>query len=61
MDENDFEGTLVLEKLSAIGKVDAFLEAVDADNFKLAVSLMKAAKVDAQSIAIVLKMMAESD
>jgi hypothetical protein len=58
MDESDFEGTLVLEKLSAIGKVDDFFDAIDSDDFELAASLMKAASVDARSIAIVLKKMA---
>ena len=33
MDENDFEGTLVLEKLAEIDKVDAFYEAIDSDDF----------------------------
>ncbi len=61
MDEKDFEGTLVLEKLAEIGEVDSFFEAVDADDFKRATSLMKAAKVDAETIAIVLKKMALSD
>jgi hypothetical protein len=61
MDESDFEGTLVLEKLSAIGKVDDFFEAIDSDDFKLAASLMRAAGVDTQSIAIALKKMASSD
>jgi hypothetical protein len=59
MDENDFEGTLVLEKLSSIGKIDDFFEAVDSDDFERAKSLMKEAHVDSESIAIVLKKMAE--
>ena len=31
MDENDFEGTLVLEKLAEVDQLDDFYEAVDAD------------------------------
>jgi len=31
MDEDEFEGTLVLEQLAAIGTVDDFFEAIDAD------------------------------
>lgn len=58
MDETDFEGTLVLEKLAEIGKVDEFLEAVDSDDFRKATSLMRRANVDSESIAIVLKKMA---
>jgi len=61
MDETDFEGTLVLEKLATIGKVDAFFEAIDADDFKKAASLMRRAEVDSETIAIVLKKMAEAD
>lgn len=33
MDEKDFEGTLVLEKLAEIGKLDSFFEAIDSDDF----------------------------
>ena len=29
MDENDFEGTLALERLAELGKVDEFFEAID--------------------------------
>ena len=61
MDESDFEGTLVLEKLARVDKVGEFLEAVDADNFKKAAALMKSASVDAETIAIVLKKMANPD
>lgn len=61
MDESNFEGTLVLEKLAAIGKVDSFFEAVDSDDFGRARSLMKQAKVDAETIGIVLRKMAEAD
>lgn len=57
MDESDFEGTLVLEKLAAIDKVDAFMEAVDSDDFDRAKLLMKKARVDSETMAIVLKKM----
>ncbi len=59
MDDNDFEGTLVLEKLALIGKVDEFFEAVDSDDFDKAKSLMKRAQVDAETIAWVLRKMRE--
>ena len=59
MNENDFEGTLVLEKLARIGKVDEFFDAVDSDNFPMAKLLMKNANVDEETIAIVLKKMAD--
>ncbi|MBS1962046.1 MAG: hypothetical protein JST04_07520 [Bdellovibrionales bacterium] len=61
MDENDFEGTLVLEKLAEIDEVDAFFEAIDADDFDRAKALMKRACVDAETIAVVLKKMAAAD
>lgn len=61
MDEHDFEGTLVLEKLAEINKVDDFFDAVDADDFQKAKSLMKRAGVDAQTMALVLKKMGVAD
>jgi hypothetical protein len=61
MDEKDFEGTLVLEQLAAIGRVEDFFDAVDSDNIERATSLMKKAKVDAKTIAIVVRKMAGSD
>ena len=61
MDESDFEGTLVLEKLAAANSLDAFLEAVDADDFQKASLLMKKAEIDSGTIAIVMKKMADAD
>lgn len=61
MDEKDFEGSLVLEQLAGIGKVEAFFDAVDADDYLEATSLMKLANIDAQTIEIVLKKMAAGD
>lgn len=60
MQESDFEGTVVLEKLAEIGKVDAFFEAIDSDDFDKAKSLMKRAGVDAETIAMVLKKMRDA-
>ncbi|MBS1968872.1 MAG: hypothetical protein JSU04_01105 [Bdellovibrionales bacterium] len=61
MDEQDFEGTLVLEKLAEIGKVEAFFEAIDSDDFGRAKALMKRANVDSETIAMVLKKMSDAD
>ena len=61
MDESDFEGTLVLEQLAAIGKVDDFFEAIDSDDVGRAVALMRRADVDAATIATVVKKMEEAD
>lgn len=61
MDEMDFEGTLVLEKLAVIGEVDAFFEAVDADDFARAKSLLKRAGLDIETINLVLRKMSDPD
>ncbi len=61
MDESDFEGTLVLEKLAEINKVDDFFDAIDSDDFNRATALMKRANIDSETIAIVLKKMNEAD
>ncbi|HEX7673610.1 MAG TPA: hypothetical protein VF412_05535 [Bdellovibrio sp.] len=57
MDEQDFEGTLVLEKMAEIGKIDAFFEAIDSDDFDKAKSLMKRAGIDSETISVVLRKM----
>jgi len=61
MDSSDFEGTLVLEQLAAIGQVDEFFDAIDADDLRRAKELMKRAGLDAPTIAIVLGKMEASD
>jgi hypothetical protein len=61
MDDTDFEGTLVLEQLAAIGKVEDFFDAVDSDDVGRATTLMKRANVDASTIATVIRKMKESD
>jgi len=61
MDEKDFDGTLVLEQLAAIDKVDEFFEAIDSDDAARAVALMKRAGLDAPTIATVVKKMQEAD
>lgn len=61
MEEKDFEGTEVLERLAEIGKLDRFFEAVDADNFGLVKMLMKQAGLDAATIQFVMQKMSDSD
>ncbi|HEY0705403.1 MAG TPA: hypothetical protein VGG33_01310 [Polyangia bacterium] len=61
MNDEGFEGTLVLEQLAAVEKVDEFFEAIDSDDFDEATALMKMAGVDTPTIAIVLRKMRESD
>jgi len=60
MDEADFEGTLVLEQLASIGKLDEFIDAIDADDVQRATALMKRADLGASTIAEVIRRMAES-
>ena len=61
VEERDFEGTLVLEQLAAIDRVEEFFDAIDADDTERAVALMKQARVDAATIAIVVTKMEEAD
>ena len=61
MDESDFEGTLILEKLAEIGILDDFFEAIDSDNFRKAAFLMKKANIDSETIVMVLKKMGDAD
>ncbi len=61
MDESDFEGTLVLEKIVAIGKIDDFYEAIDSDDFEKVRRLMRTAGIDGETIQIVLKKMSDAD
>jgi hypothetical protein len=61
MDDTDFEGTLVLEQLAGIGKVEDFFEAIDSDDIGRATALMKRASIDAATIATVIRKMEDSD
>jgi ABC-type Mn2+/Zn2+ transport system ATPase subunit len=61
MDEKDFEGTLVLEKMAEAGLIDEFFEAIDSDDFSTVSRLMKRLRFDAETIAMVLKKMADAD
>jgi hypothetical protein len=61
MDETDFEGTLVLEQLAAIDLVEDFFEAIDADDVSRATILMRTARIDASTIAIVIRKIEAGD
>ena len=61
MDENDFDGTLVLEQLAAIGQIDEFFDAIDADDVARATALMKRADIDASTIATVVRKIEAGD
>ncbi len=61
MEQSDFEGTVVLERLAEIGRVEDFFDAVDADDVERAVKLLKRARVDRETIAVVVKKMEQAD
>ena len=61
MDERDFEGTLVLEQLAAIGRVEDFFDAVDCDDVQRAASIMKKAGIDAFTMAMVIRKLEDGD
>ena len=61
MDEADFEGTLVLEQLASIGEVENFFDAVDSDDIQRAVTLMRRADIDSETIETVVAKMQEAD
>ena len=65
MDESDFagdfEGSLVLEQLAAIDRVEDFFDAVDADDVGRATALMKEAGVEPGTIAVVVRKIEAAD
>jgi hypothetical protein len=61
MDERDFEGTLVLERLAEIGRLEDFFDAIDADDVPRATALLKKAEIDAPTIARVVRKMEDGD
>jgi iron uptake system EfeUOB component EfeO/EfeM len=46
--------------LNEVGTVEEFMDAVDADDFGRARALMKKAKIDSETIEMVLRKMADS-
>jgi hypothetical protein len=61
MDESDFEGTLVLEQLAAIGRVEEFFDAIDADDVARATLLMRSADLHAPTLAMVARKIEAAD
>ena len=58
-DQQSFEGTLVLESLARIGKLEEFFAAIDFDDFCAVKELMIQANIDPQTVAVVLAKMAD--
>jgi hypothetical protein len=61
MDDKAFEGTLVLEQLAAVGKVEEFFEAIDSDDVARAAAVMRRAGIDERTIATVVAKIEEGD
>lgn len=61
MEENTFEGSIILELLAEHGLVDDFFEAIDSDDIGKAIRLMRKAQVDEETIEITVRKMRESD
>lgn len=59
MNEENFEGSLVLEKLARLGLVDDFMAAVDSEDPERAAELMREAGVDEETITVTLEKMAD--
>lgn len=60
MDEEDFEGSHILERLASLNLVDEFFHAIDSDNFKEVENMLEHAGIDDDSIAKVLKQMTDA-
>ncbi len=61
MNESDFEGTLVLEKLTEMGALDDFYQAVDSDDLTKVITLLVEANFDEETIQVVVNKIIEGD
>ena len=61
MTEDDFEGTLILEKLAETNTVEAFFNAIDDDDFEKVRRLMLRAGIDLETIRIAMRKIVECD
>lgn len=55
MTGNIFEGSQVLEMLAEHDLIDDFYEAIDSDNISKAISLMRKAQIDDETITSILQ------
>lgn len=60
MTEEDFEGSLILERLASIGLKEEFFDAIDSDNMSEIISMMEEANIDEDSVRSVLKQIKDS-
>ena len=54
MNEDDFEGSLILEKLASLDLVDEFFEAVDSDDLVRVAAVLRAADFEDEIIRTIL-------
>lgn len=59
MKEEDFEGSVVLERLAAMNLVDEFFDAVDSDDLTEILALLRQAGIDDETIEEVLNQIEE--
>jgi hypothetical protein len=59
--EADFDGTLALERLAAIGKLDEYADAIDSDDFQAVTRLLGLAGFSSETIARVVAQMLAND
>lgn len=52
--KNEFDGTLILERLAQMGKLDEFYEAVDSDHFEKLERLMRKMGYDSETIQLMM-------
>ncbi len=55
MEDENFEGSLVLEKLASFNLLNKFYNAVDNDDIELVKKLLKHAQIDRDEIKIVIE------
>lgn len=59
MREEDFEGTLILERLAELDWLEQFYNAVDSDDLARVESILKSAGIDSETISAVIKLIEE--
>jgi hypothetical protein len=60
MNEDDFEGSLVLEKLASLGLVDDFFDAIDSDDVGEMISLLREAGIDEETVQSIIRKISDT-
>lgn len=61
MTEENYEGSLILEKLAEIGKLDEFYELIDSDDFEKISYIMREAGFNSETIRITLEKISDGE